>query len=355
MKKIIVIIALVVIIAILVILGIYKISLMPVSKQTAEKEIEIPLGSGTSQIAKILKNNNLIKNEFSFKMYVKLKKISNFQAGTYYLKESMNVKEITQMLQTGIMYDPNQITITYLEGKPMWWLADTISTKTNNTAEDVYALLENEEYLDKLIEKYWFLTEDIKNNDIYYPLEGYLFPDTYAISNKDTKVEEIFEKMLDKMENVLEQYREEIENSKYSIHELLTIASIVETEGMNDNDRKDVASVLYNRLEAGMSLGSDVTTYYSVKANMGDRDLYQKEIDASNPYNTRGPNMGGKLPVGPISSVGKVSIEAAIEPSETDYLFFVADKNGKLYFTKTNSEHTQKIKELKNSGMWFEY
>ena len=174
MKKVIVIIALVVIIAILVILGIYKISLMPVSKQTAEKEIEIPLGSGTSQIAKILKNNNLIKNEFSFKMYVKLKKISNFQAGTYYLKESMNVKEITQMLQTGIMYDPNQITITYLEGKPMWWLADTISTKTNNTAEDVYALLENEEYLDKLIEKYWFLTEDIKNNDIYYPFPRYI-------------------------------------------------------------------------------------------------------------------------------------------------------------------------------------
>ena len=104
-----------------------------------------------------------------------------------------------------------------------------------------------------------------------------------------------------------------------------------------------------------MSLGSDVTTYYSVKEDIGKRDLYQKEIDAYNPYNTRGPNMEGKLPVGPISSVGKASIEAAIEPSKTDYLFFVADKNGKLYFTKTNTEHVQVINELQNSGMWYEY
>ena len=206
-----------------------------------------------------------------------------------------------------------------------------------------------------LIEKYWFITDEIKNKDIYYPLEGYLFPDTYAIANKDTKPEEIFEKMLDKMESVLEPYKEEIEESKYNVHELLTLASIIETEGTNDNDRKNVASVFYNRLDAGMSLGSDVTTYYSVKEDIGKRDLYQKEIDAYNPYNTRGPNMEGKLPVGPISSVGKASIEAAIEPSKTDYLFFVADKNGKLYFTKTNTEHVQVINELQNSGMWYEY
>ena len=157
------------------------------------------------------------------------------------------------------------------------------------------------------------------------------------------------------MESVLEPYKEEIEESKYNVHELLTLASIIETEGTNDNDRKNVASVFYNRLDAGMSLGSDVTTYYSVKEDIGKRDLYQKEIDAYNPYNTRGPNMEGKLPVGPISSVGKASIEAAIEPSKTDYLFFVADKNGKLYFTKTNTEHVQVINELQNSGMWYEY
>ena len=336
-------------------MGTYKILTMPVSKQIEEKEVQIPLGSGSSQIAKILKENNLIKSELVFKIYVKINKITNFQAGTYYLKESMDLKEITEMLQTGIMHDPNQITITYLEGKPMWYLASTIADKTNNTEEDVYAVLANEEYIDSLIQKYWFLTDEIKNEDIYYPLEGYLFPDTYSIANKDTTVEEIFEKMLDKMEEVLEEYKEEIEASDYTIHEILTLASIVETEGLNNTDRKNVASVFYNRLNLGMSLGSDVTTYYAIKVDMGDRDLYQNEIDAYNPYNTRGPNMEGKLPVGPIASVGKESIEAAIEPNDTDYLFFVADKNGKLYFTTTNEEHVQVINELQNSGQWYEY
>ena len=336
-------------------MGTYKILTMPVSKQIEEKEVQIPLGSGSNQIAKILKENNLIKSELVFKIYVKINKITNFQAGTYYLKESMDLKEITEMLQTGIMHDPNQITITYLEGKPMWYLASTIADKTNNTEEDVYAVLANEEYIDSLIQKYWFLTDEIKNEDIYYPLEGYLFPDTYSIANKDTTVEEIFEKMLDKMDEVLEEYKEEIEASDYTIHEILTLASIVETEGLNNTDRKNVASVFYNRLNLGMSLGSDVTTYYAIKVDMGDRDLYQNEIDAYNPYNTRGPNMEGKLPVGPIASVGKESIEAAIEPNDTDYLFFVADKNGKLYFTTTNEEHVQVINELQNSGQWYEY
>lgn len=222
---------------------------MPVSKNIEEKEVEIPLGSGTAQIARILKDNNIIRSELIFKIYVKNNKISNFQAGTYYLKESMTLKEITEMLQTGIMYDPNQITITYLEGKPMWWLAETIENKTNNTAEDVYNLLEDEEYINSLIEKYWFITEDVKNENIYYSLEGYLFPDTYSISNEDSEVKEIFEKMLDKMEEVLGKYRTEIEESKYSVHELLTIASIAETEGTNEENRKNIASVIYNRLD----------------------------------------------------------------------------------------------------------
>ena len=161
--------------------------------------------------------------------------------------------------------------------------------------------------------------------------------------------------MLDKMGNVLEQYKDEIEKSKYSIHEILTIASIIETESMSSDGRKDVASVIYNRLNTGMAIQSDVTTYYAVKVDMGERDLYQKELDTYNAYNTRGPNMEGKLPIGPVASVSKSSIEAALEPTSTDYLFFVADKNGKVYFSKTSSEHNQIISELRTKGLWFEY
>lgn len=355
MKKKLRMILILIVVTIISLISWYLISISPKNKDIAEKEITIPLGSTSNQIANMLKENKLIRSKLAFKIYVKINDISNLQAGTYYLKQSMSIKEIAEMLQTGIMYDPNQISITYLEGKDINWLAKKITEKTNNKEEDIFKLLKDEEYINSLIEKYWFITDEIKNEVIYYPLEGYLFPDTYAITNKDTKVEEIFEKMLDRMERILNKYKETIENSPYSVHEILTVASIIEMETVQDEDRKDVASVIYNRLDRHMSIQSDVTTYYAFGVILGERDLYQKEIDTYNPYNTRGPNMEGKLPAGPISSVSKASIEAAIEPNKTEYLFFVADKNGKVYFTKNNGEHETAINDLRNKGLWLEY
>lgn len=347
-------ISIIIILLIIVFLG-NKLMFSKVSSNNNEIEVEIPLGSGASTIANILKENNVIRSKIGFKIYTKLSKEANFQAGTYYLKQNMSLKEITQMLQSGIMYDPNELTITYLEGKNIRWLANKIEEVTNNSKEDVYNLLEDEDYINSIIEKYWFITDNIKNEDIYYSIEGYLFPDTYALKNKDVTVEEIFEKMLNQMEQVLNKYKDEIEESSYNTHQILTLASIVEMESVLEEDRRDVASVIYNRLDNNMAIQSDVTTYYAFKIDMGERDLYQKEIDKYNPYNTRGPNMEGKLPVGPISSVSKSSIEAAIKPNNTNYLFFVADKKGKVYFSKTNEEHNKIISELKTKGLWFEY
>lgn len=334
----------------------YFASISPVNKKSQDEiELTIPLGSGTSKIAEVLKENKIIKSKLAFKIYVKINNISNFQAGTYYLKQSMNLKEITEMLKTGIMHDPNQLNITYIEGKNIRWLAKEIANVTNNTEEDVFNLLENKEYIDSIIDKYWFITDEIKDEDIYYPLEGYLFPDTYAIENKDVKVEDIFEKMLDRMEEILDSFKEDINSKGYNIKKILTAASIIELETTHDEDKENVASVIYNRLERNMPIQSDPTTYYAFKVDIGSRDLYQKEIDTYNPYNTRGPNMEGKLPVGPMCAVSKRSIEAALNPNETDYLFFVSDKNRKLYFTKTDAEHNQMINKLVEEGLWLEY
>lgn len=326
-----------------------------VSSNDEDIKIIIPLGTEKDGIADILKENNIIRSTLGFKIYVKLNNITDFKAGEYSLKQNMSLKEITETLQSGVLYNQDNIDFTYLEGKNIRWLAEKIAETTNNTQDDVYNLLEDEQYIDSLIDKYWFITDDIKNKDIYYSLEGYLFPDTYELENEDVTVEEIFGKMLDKMEKVLNEYKDEIENSGLTTHEILTIASIIEMESVHSEDRKDVASVIYNRLDINMAIQSDVTTYYAFKIDMGERDLYQKELDTYNPYNTRGPNMEGKLPVGPISSVSKTSIEAAINPNETDYLFFVADKNGKIYFSRTSSEHDKIITELKTQGLWFEY
>ena len=351
MKKLIAILAIIVVIFVIC----YILMFTRVSKNNDEIEVTIPIGTNVSKIAEILKENNVIRSKLGFKIYVKVNKVNDFQAGVYKLKQNMTLKEITKMLQSGKMYDPNELTITYLEGKNMRWLATKIASITNNQEEDVFNLLEDEEYINSLIDEYWFITEDIKNNDIYYSLEGYLFPDTYSLKNEDVSVKDIFKKMLDRMEDILESYKEDIQNSKYNIHEILTIASIIETESTKTEDRKDVSSVIYNRLENNMAIQSDVTTYYAIKVDMGERDLYYKELNTYNPYNTRGPSMEGKLPVGPISSVSKTSIDAAVNPNNTDYFYFVADKNGKLYFSKTNAEHNNIVSELKTKGLWFEY
>ncbi len=328
----------------------YNSSLNAVSKDNVPITVTIEIGSGSNTIATILEQNNIIRSKLAFKLYIKLNNVVGLQAGIYELNKNMSVTEIIEILKTGRVMK-EQINITFIEGKNMRWIANKIASATSNTAQDVYDLLQDPTYIDSLINDYWFISEPIKNEDIYYPLEGYLFPDTYSFDGKDVTVKDIFKAMLDKMDNVLAECGAKDKN----IHDILTLASIVELEGLDATSRKTIASVFYNRLDSNMSLGSDVTTYYAYKVDMGERDLTTAELYTYNPYNTRGPQMLGKLPVGPIASPSKSSIQAVINPSNTDYLYFVADKNGKVYFANTLAEHQKIVSDLKTKDLWFVY
>lgn len=343
------------VILIVVCCTLYKINISPVSKNSELKEIEIESGETYLTISSKLKQNNLIKSEFFYKLYVKLMNPKSLEKGKYLLSEDMGVEKIIKTLENGSDTNIDAISITFVEGKNMRYIAKLISENTNNTEDDVYNLLNDSNYLDYLISKYWFLTDEIKDNRIYYSLEGYLFPDTYQFKSKDVTVKEIFETLLDEMDTKLTPYKTDIQNSNYTIHQILTLASIVELEGVNVSDRFDVSGVFYNRLNSGWSLGSDVTTYYASKVDMNERDLYKSELDECNNYNTRNSCMAGKLPVSPICNPGIESIKAAINPNQHNYYFFVADKNKKTYFTKTNAEHLQMIASLKSQGLWYEY
>ena len=350
--KIILVLVAILLIGIATLLGTYCYFKSPVSNDKKEVSIVIENGSTISDIATLLKKEGLIKNENFFKLYVKLKNVSNVYAAKYYFSPSMNLDEIINTLNEG-GYNENEISITFKEGINIRNIAKLIKENTSNSEDDVYKKLKDEKYLNSIIEKYWFLTDDIKNSKIYYSLEGYLFPDTYRFNSKDVTVEEIFNKMLDQMEKELNKYKKQIENSKYSVHELITLASITQSEGYNEDDFKNIASVFYNRLKTGMALGSCITSYYGVKKDMTD-ELLQKDIDASNPYNTRGNNPVS-FPVGPISMPGAKALDATLNPIETSYYFFVSDKNNKLYFTKTLNEHERMITKLQNEGLWLEW
>ena len=145
------------------------------ASDSKEVIVEIKSGSTATDIANVLKEKNLIKNAFTFKIYTKLNKITGMQAGTYKLNQNMDVEQIVENLQKGTDYYPDEIDITFLEGKNMRWIAKTIAENTANTEDDVFDKLKDENYIKSLIQKYWFLSDDILDKDIYYPLEGYLF------------------------------------------------------------------------------------------------------------------------------------------------------------------------------------
>ncbi len=352
-KALFIIILLPLLLVLLLFTSIYFYFTSPVDKKDDTiKQIIIEEGTSTSQIAEKLKASKIIKNERVFRQFLKLKKADNIYAASYYFKSSMTLNEVIDVLKQG-GHNLNEIAITFREGINVLSLANIIEENTSNTKEDVFNTLKDEGYIDSLIDKYWFLTDDIKNKDIYYPLEGYLFPNTYFFASYDVDVKDIFDVMLDEMDKVLTKYKTDIEKNNLSIHKLLTLASITQSEGVNKEDFKTIASVFINRLNDNMPLGSCVTSYYGVKKSM-EEELSLSDIDDDNPYNTRGDNPK-LISVGPISNPGKDAIEAVLRPIKTDYYYFVSDKNNKVYFTKTFEEHEKTISKLQDEGLWLEW
>lgn len=340
-----------VILLVLITIIVYFSKLKSVGSDSSIVEFRIEDGDTYSSIVFKLDNLNLIRSDLAYKIYVKTHSLGTLKTGIYKLSNDMSVGEILDILSSG-KFTEDSVTIIFKEGINMRKIATLIASNTGNTEDDVYSLLNDKNYLNGVIDKYWFITDDILNEKIYYSLEGYLFPDTYQFA-VNASVSDIFGVMLDEMGSKLSPYRSKIESSSYSVHELLTLASIVELEAGSSHERDGVASVFYNRIRDGWTLGSDVTTYYAARKDF-NVDLTINELNECNAYNTRGTCFKG-LPVGPISSPSLESIEGVINPTSSSYYYFVADKNGKTYFNVTDSAHLATISRLKSEGLWYVY
>ena len=330
----------------------YNCSLSSVDKgDKTDVILTIEPGTSTEKIAESLVDANLIRNKFVFLMYIKLNKVNNLQASTYRFNRSMSAKEIVNILSEGKGFNPDEIALTFKEGKNIRSIAKVISDSTSNKYDDVIKKVNEKEYINKLIKEYWFIDNDAKKSGLIYSLEGYLFPNTYIFENKDVTVEEIFSKMLKETDKVLSKYKKEIEKSDFSTQEILTLASVVELEGTKDKDRLNIASVFFNRLDKGISLGSDVTACYA--QGIDDTTLCHNTADFNyqSGYNTR-PVSNTGLPTGPICNPSESSIKAVLNAPDTNYLYFVADKNTNVYFFENYTQFELKIQELKQNGDW---
>ncbi|SFA94964.1 MULTISPECIES: endolytic transglycosylase MltG [unclassified Bacillus (in: firmicutes)] len=301
------------------------------------KMVNIPIGSSVTGIANSLEEKGIIKDAKVFKYYVKFKNESGFMAGEYQMTPSMTIPQIITSLKTGKVMQEVAMKVTIPEGKQLKEIAQIMAEATGLTADEVFAKLNDKEFIKMLMGKYPdLLTEEIISPKVMYPLEGYLFPATYPFYTKEPTVEMMVTTMLDKTQSILDAYKKEALIKEFTSHQLLTMASLIEEEATAKADRKTIASVFYNRIEEGMMLQTDPTVLYA-KGKHKERVLYE-DLEVESPFNTY-KNLG--LPPGPIANAGVMSIEAALEPSETDFLYFLATGEGKVIFTKTLEEHNR--------------
>ncbi len=298
------------------------------SKGYIEAKITIPRGAGTKAIARILKENKIITNEFVFVNESKKKGYDGkYKYGDFILNNQMTREELMEALNTnGSFESGNRFTIP--EGYTLKQIAERLEEQGFTTREDFYNAAKRTDY------DYPFLANLPKNNDFY--LEGYLFPNTYEV-RKGAGVEEIIEKMLDGFAAQYDPSHEEMAKKLgYSYHEIVIIASMIEREVAREDERRRVAGVIYNRLAKRELLQFCSTVQYIL--GEPHAKLYEADLQIDSPYNTY--KYTG-LPVGPISNPGSASILAALDPEKHDYFYFVLmdDQTGQHYFSKTFLEH----------------
>lgn len=327
--------------------------------------VEIPEGSGNKYIGQILEKAGVIKDANIFNFYTKFKNYTNFGSGYYNLKASMDLDEISKLLQKGGTVEPERPALGKIlipEGYTINQIADavtvnTIAQKSEKTStpfskDDFLKLIQDETFIAKMVAKYPNLFASLPNADqVTYRLEGYLFPATYNYY-EDTTLEDLVEQMISTTDSYLSSYYDTIASKGMTVNEVLTLASLVEKEGSTDEDRRNIASVFYNRLNANMPLQSNIAILYAMgklgeKTSLAEDATIDTTIDS--PYNIY-TNTG--LMPGPVDSSSLSAIEATINPASTDYLYFVADvKTGAVYYSETYEEHQANVEKYINSQL----
>ncbi len=285
------------------------------SKDNTPKIFIIEKGQGVRIIAKNLKDQGLIKDQIAFFLLTKqLGLDSKIQAGSFRLNPSLSAKEIANQLTVGTL----DIWITIPEGQRAGEIADTLEKNMPNYDPSWERVLEEN--------------------------EGYLFPDTYLLP-KDAEIEAIIKIMRNNFDSKFKTLN--VSKSNLSKIEIITLASLIEREARHANDRPLVSSVINNRLDLGMKLDIDATLQYirgydRVQKKWWPNNISNADKQSNSPYNTY---TRAGLPPGPIANPGLSSLEAAVNPSDTQYLYYITDGNGVNRYAETLEEHGANIEK----------
>lgn len=316
------------------------------NKPYTEVEITVEEGDSRGDVAKKLHDAGLVNSRLVFNIAGTFLHYNRYvEPGTYKLNSDMDFRAlITNMhdWETDAKEAQGLIKVTIPEGYTVRQIIDLLAEKGVATKAELEDACANFDF-----ENYSFLSSDTLGS--IDRMEGFLFPTTQAFDPEKTAVYDIDTMLTNFVTQFDDDMMADINASGYSLHDIVTIASIIEKEGIGDEtERKNIASVLYNRLETTDRetygyLQLDTTIYYALSLEGKDKTAFDKDLDS--PYNTyKYPG----LPAGPICCPGMESIKTAIYPNDTEYFYFAAGKDGVNHFFKTYNEHLAFI----NSDMY---
>lgn len=301
----------------------YQYQLQAPAKEEKDIIFIIDPGESVTAIAKNLKEANLIKNAFAFRLLVTQMGIGkNIQAGDFRLSPHMSSKEIAELLTHGAI----DIWVTLPEGLRKEEQADKIEAKLKFGANKDYHF-DKKEFI-KLAE------------------EGYMYPDTYLIA-KDAYAKDVVARLKQTFDEKTAQIIKAKTNKDLTDEEVIVLASLIEREAKTNQEKPVIAGILMNRLNNGIALQVDATVQYSKGYDSANNSWWpQVTVDdyrnVRSPYNTY---LSPGLPPTPISNPGLEAIRAATEPADTSYLYYLHDKSGKIHYAETIDEHNKNIKE----------
>lgn len=288
--------------------------------------ITIPKGSSLNEISHILEESGVVENARLFVYAAKyLHAEKSLKAGQYLLPAHASNHQIIHTLQNAV---PQTIRVTIPEGKEIGYIARTIKFKLP---------IDTMEFIQRITDTVFCRQLKIQANSLY----GYLMPNTYFL-DPGMNERDIIRVMVREFNNFFDtELRKRASQLNFTPHQILTLASIIESETAEDDERYYVSAVYHNRLKKNMLLQADPTIQFIIPD--GPRRLYKKDLDVESPYNTY--KFKG-LPPGPINNPGKASILAALYPANVDYLYMVADGSGKHIFSKSLAEHLNAKNQL---------
>lgn len=305
--------------------SIHKFANQPFNSNAGQVLFTIEPGQSLRAISIKLKNLSLVSDSKSFIRYARFKNAgTKLQAGDYLLSAADTPEKILKTLLSGKV---KLFRITFPEGWNMYQIALELEKKGFCPDQEFIELCTSRPFIEKL---------GIKA----LSLEGYLFPDTYLFP-KQAPCHQIVETMVKRFHTVFDEtFRTRADEIGFTIHETVTLASIIEKETGDATERPLISSVFHNRLKKNMRLESDPTVIYGIENFDGNiKRRHLKELTPYNTYRIKG------LPLGPIANPGKMSIKAALYPAQSDYLFFVSKKDTTHHFSRTIKEHNWAVRK----------